>query len=86
MAILIRPVREQFEHDRVIRELEVKLRRRYDVEANVGDEQRVPVRSSGRQEYPDLVLTTASNGRKSHAIVEVETSESVNRLEVGRQV
>lgn len=81
MAILIRPVREQFEHDRVIRELEFKLRRRFDVEANVGDEQRVPVKAGGRSEFPDLVLSTPTSGRKAHAIVEVETAESVNRLE-----
>src|SRR5690606_23558142 len=62
--------------------LEVKLRRRYEVEANVGDERRVAVKSGGRQEYPDLVLTVpGATGRKSRAIVEVETAESVNRLE-----
>jgi hypothetical protein len=80
VAILIRPVREQFEHDRVIRELELKLRRRFGVEANVGDERRIPVKAGGTNLYPDLVLTQ-DEGRKPHAIVEVETSESVNHLE-----
>lgn len=80
MAILIRPVREQFEHDRVIRELELKLRRRFGVEANVGDERRIPVRAGGTNIYPDLVLTQ-DEGRKPRAVVEVETSESVNHLE-----
>jgi len=37
--ILVRPVREQLEHDRVIRLLQAKLKRKHDVAMNVGDEQ-----------------------------------------------
>jgi hypothetical protein len=81
VAILIRPVREQFEHDRVIRELELKLKRRYGVEANVGDDRKAPIKSGGIQLYPDLILTQSDGGKKPHAIVEVETGESVNHLE-----
>ena len=45
--ILVRPVREQFEHDRVIRLLQVRLRRRYDVAINPGDERNAPIRIGG---------------------------------------
>ena len=41
--ILVRPVREQLEHDRLIRLLQVKLRRKYDAGINPGAEQNVPV-------------------------------------------
>ena len=34
--ILVRPVREQLEHDRVIRILQVKLKRKHDVVTNIG--------------------------------------------------
>ena len=37
--ILVRPVREQLEHDRVIRLLQAKLKRKHDVAVNIGDEQ-----------------------------------------------
>ena len=40
--ILVRPVREQLEHDRVIRLLQAKLKRKHDVAINIGDEQTVP--------------------------------------------
>ena len=39
--ILVRPVREQLEHDRVIRLLQVKLKRKHDVVINIGDDQTV---------------------------------------------
>ena len=81
MAILIRPVREQFEHDRVIRALELSLSERYGVEVNIGDERRVPVKAGAGQAYPDLILTPQDPTKKSQAIVEVETAESVNNLE-----
>ena len=41
--ILVRPVREQLEHDRIIRFLQGKYRRRYEVAVNPGAEQNVPV-------------------------------------------
>lgn len=79
--ILIRPVREQIEHDRIIRVLQARLRREFAVEANLGDERRVPVRVGEQVFYPDLVLTATGSSRKVQAIIEVETTESVNHLE-----
>jgi hypothetical protein len=83
--ILVRPVREQLEHDRVIRLLQVKLKRRQDVVMNIGDDQTVPVRIGQVQIFPDLVLTSADRGRKLLGTVEVETAESVNHLEAMAQ-
>jgi hypothetical protein len=79
--ILIRPIREQIEHDRIIRVLQARLRKQYDVEANIGDERRVPVRVGLQTLYPDLVLTAMGAPRKLQGIIEVETIESVNYLE-----
>ena len=83
--ILVRPVREQLEHDRVIRLLQVKLKRRGEVIANIGEDQSVPVKIGQMQIFPDLVLTSADRGRKLMGTVEVETSESVNHLEARAQ-
>lgn len=79
--ILIRPVREQIEHDRIIRVLQARLRKQFDVEANLGDDRRVPVRVGEQLLYPDLVLTAIGPSKKVQAIIEVETTESVNHLE-----
>jgi hypothetical protein len=79
--ILVRPVREQLEHDRLIRLLQVKLRRKFDVGINPGAEQNVPVGSGPSAVYPDLVLWSLDRGRRLQGIVEVETGESVNHLE-----
>lgn len=83
--ILVRPVREQLEHDRVIRLLQVKLKRKHDVVTNIGEDQTVPVKIGQVQIYPDLVLTAAEGGRKLVGTVEVETAESVNHLEAMAQ-
>jgi hypothetical protein len=83
--ILVRPVREQLEHDRVIRLLQVRLKRRGDVTANIGEDQTAPVRIGQVQIFPDLVLTTADRARKLMGTVEVETAESVNHLEAMAQ-
>ncbi len=83
--ILVRPVREQLEHDRVIRLLQAKLKRRHDVAMNIGEDQTVPVRIGPVQIFPDLVLTSADSGRKLLGTVEVETAESVNHLEAMAQ-
>jgi hypothetical protein len=83
--ILVRPVREQLEHDRVIRLLQVRLKRRNEVTANVGPDQSAPVKIGTVQIYPDLVLTTADKSRKLLGTVEVETAESVNHLEAMAQ-
>jgi hypothetical protein len=82
---LVRPVREQLEHDRVIRLLQVRLKRRHDVVANIGEDQTVPVRIGQVQIFPDLVLTSTDRGRKLMGTVEVETAESVNHLEAMAQ-
>lgn len=79
--ILVRPVREQLEHDRVIRLLQLKFRRRFDVGINPGLEQNVPFGTGPSAIYPDVILTAADRGRRVHAVIEVETSESVNNLE-----
>ena len=83
--ILVRPVREQLEHDRVIRLLQVKLKRKHDVTANIGEDQSVSVKIGQMQIFPDLVLTSTDRGHKLMGTVEVETSESVNHLEARAQ-
>jgi hypothetical protein len=83
--ILVRPVREQLEHDRVIRLLQVKLKRKHEVIANIGEDQSTSVKIGQLQIYPDLLLTTADRARKLLGTVEVETSESVNHLEARSQ-
>jgi hypothetical protein len=81
----VRPVREQLEHDRVIRLLQAKLKRKHDVATNIGEDQTVPVRIGQVQIFPDLVLTDTDGGRKLVGTVEVETAESVNHLEAMAQ-
>jgi hypothetical protein len=84
VPILVRPVREQLEHDRIIRLLEAKWRRKFKVEANPGDERNAGVKGPAGTVYPDLVLTE-EGGRKPKALIEVETNESVNHLEAMSQ-
>ena len=79
--ILVRPVREQLEHDRLIRLLQTKLRRKYDAGINPGNEQNAPVGAGTAAVYPDLVLWSLEKGRRLQGVVEVETGESVNHLE-----
>jgi len=79
--ILVRPVREQLEHDRIIRLLQTKNRRKYDAGINPGSEQNVAVGAGPTAIYPDLVLSSLDRGKRLQAIVEVETGESVNHLE-----
>ena len=79
--ILVRPVREQLEHDRIIRLLQVKLRRKFEVGINPGAEHNVPVGIGASAVYPDLVLLSLERGRRLQGVVEVETGESVNHLE-----
>jgi len=79
--ILVRPVREQFEHDRVIRVLQGRYRRKYEVAINPGAEQNASVEVGTNAMYPDLVLFSQERGRRLQGTVEVETTESVNTLE-----
>jgi hypothetical protein len=83
--ILVRPVREQLEHDRVIRLLQAKYKRKFEVAINPGNEQTVGVGPGPSQWYPDLVLQTSDRNHKLAGVVEVETTESVNNLEAMSQ-
>jgi len=76
--IFVRPVREQLEHDRLIRFLQAKYKRKSDVAINTGDEQVASIKVGPNNFFPDLVLTT---GKKLSGVVEVESAESVNNLE-----
>jgi hypothetical protein len=76
--IFVRPVREQLEHDRLIRFLQAKYKRKLEVAANVGDEQLAPLKVGAATFFPDLLLTS---GKKLAGVVEVESAESVNNLE-----
>jgi hypothetical protein len=83
--ILVRPVREQLEHDRVIRLLQARYKRKFTVGINPGGEQTVPVGAGPDVQFPDLVLTSPGTGKKLEGVVEVETTESVNQLEAMAQ-
>jgi hypothetical protein len=83
--ILVRPVREQLEHDRVIRLLQAKYKRKFEVAINPGNDHTTPVGTGPGAWYPDLVLQSQERGRKLLGVVEVETAESVNHLEAMSQ-
>lgn len=83
--ILVRPVREQLEHDRIIRLLQARLKRRHEVAINLGDEQAAVLKVGTGQMFPDLMLTGLDRAKRLEGIVEVETSESVNHLEAMAQ-
>jgi hypothetical protein len=78
-------VREQLEHDRVIRLLQAKYKRKFEVSINPGNEQAAAVGPTESPWYPDLVLLASERTRKLVGVVEVETSESVNHLEAMSQ-
>jgi hypothetical protein len=79
--ILVRPVREQLEHDRIIRLLQAKCRRKFEVGINPGNERNAAVNGGTAPLYPDVVLQSQVRGHRVQAIIEVETGESVNHLE-----
>ena len=79
--ILVRPVREQLEHDRVIRLLQAKYKRKFEVAINPGHEQNLSVGNGPSPWFPDLVLQSQERGRRIVGTVEVETTESINHLE-----
>jgi hypothetical protein len=79
--ILVRPVREQLEHDRLIRLLQAKLKRKFDAGINPGVEQNAPVGIPPAAIFPDLVLFSLEKARRLQGVIEVETGESVNHLE-----
>ena len=78
-------MREQLEHDRVIRQLQIKYKRKFEVAINPGNTQTMPVGTGPSAWYPDLVLQSGERGRKLVGVVEVETAESVNHLEAMSQ-
>lgn len=78
--ILTRPVREQLEHDRVIRQLQARYKRKNEVIINPGNEQNQSVTVGELVVFPDLLLF-AEGGRRLVGTVEVETGESVNSIE-----
>lgn len=78
--ILTRPVREQLEHDRVIRELQAKYKRKTDVIINPGNEQNQSISVGDLVVFPDL-LVFAEGTKRLLITVEVETGESVNPIE-----
>jgi hypothetical protein len=78
-------VREQLEHDRVIRLLQAKYTRKSEVAINPGNQQAMPVAVGTSGWYPDLVLYASEKNRKVIGVVEVETVESVNNLEAMSQ-
>lgn len=79
--ILVRPVREQLEHDRIIRLLLPRYKRRFVATANPGSEPNQAVGEGPDAVYPDLVLMPQGRSKKLAGVVEVETQESVNNLE-----
>jgi hypothetical protein len=82
--ILVRPVREQLEHDRVIRLLQAKYKRKFETAINPGHEQHAGV-GGPPPWFPDLVLQSTEKSRKLVGVVEVETTESINHLEAMSQ-
>lgn len=82
--ILVRPVREQLEHDRVIRLLQAKYKRKFEAAINPGHEQAAPV-GGPPPWFPDVVLQSSDKNRKLLGVVEVETTESINHLEAMSQ-
>ena len=78
--ILTRPVREQLEHDRIIRQLQAKYKRKTDVIINPANEQNQSVTVGELVVFPD-VLVFAEGTKRLLITVEVETGESVNPIE-----
>lgn len=83
--ILVRPVREQLEHDRIIRLLQTKYKRRFVAAINPGGEMNQAVGEGPDALYPDVVLMPTGRGHKVAGLIEVETQESVNALEAMAQ-
>jgi hypothetical protein len=79
--ILVRPVREQFEHDRVIRVLQARYKRKFEVAINPGAEQNASASLGESALYPDVLLYSPDKARRLQATIEVETTESINTLE-----
>jgi hypothetical protein len=83
--ILVRPVREQLEHDRIIRLLPGRYKRRFEVGINPAAEQNAAIGVGTSAVFPDAVLYSTEKARKIQGVVEVETIESINHLEAMSQ-
>ena len=81
MPILVRPVREQIEHDRIIRLLLARYQPKHDSVTNIHGEPPTSIMLGTLEFVPDLILLTTDKARKLEGVVEVETGESVNSLE-----
>lgn len=69
--------------NRLIRHLQASYGRKHEVAANIdGIDPPTPVKIGQLTLYPDLVLTA---GKKLAGVIEIETGESVNNLEVMAQ-
>lgn len=79
--IFTRPYREQHEHDRIIRQLQARYRRKHEVVINPGPEQHGSVTVGELPVFPDLLLYSQEPTQHLEATVEVETGESVHLLE-----
>ena len=60
--ILTRPIREQLEHDRIIRQLQARYKRKHEVVINPGPEQNQSVMVGDLAVYPDLLLYSPERG------------------------
>ena len=79
--ILTRPIREQLEHDRIIRQLQARYKRKHEVAINPGQEQNQSIMVGELAVFPDLLLYSQEKSKRLEGTVEVETGESVNQLE-----
>jgi histidinol dehydrogenase len=80
--ILVRPVREQLEHDRLIRLLHTKFRRKYEAGMNPGNEQNTPVGTGPAALFPDIVLCSppGRSGRPSDVVLAAAAIAGVSRV------
>ena len=58
MPILVRPVREQLEHDRIIRLLQARYQKKHDPVTNIGHEPPTSIVIGTAEFVPDLILVT----------------------------
>jgi hypothetical protein len=66
----------ELEHDRVVRLLQVRWRKRYQVATNRGGEQNEAVGTGSAALFPDLILSSRERGRRIQAVLEVDTKAS----------
>ena len=78
--IYTRPIREQAEHDRVIRQLQVRYKRKHEVAINPGPERNQAVMVGDLSVFR-ISCWTAPMKPETRREVEVETGESVHLLE-----